>query len=135
MIVFKNESAFVEWNTTTNTIICNWKAVTNTNEMEEVILSIVEIKNENEIKNYVSNRSHLNYSWSGLPEWNLFLNTDSTSLKNFEDVYIIDPNTQSNEKLKDSLETITDSVSQEFDYKTFRNYKVYQSIAEGYVIK
>ncbi|KXX69686.1 hypothetical protein [Flammeovirga sp. SJP92] len=135
MIVFKNESAFVEWNTLTNTIICNWKAVTNSMKMEEVIESIVEIRNENKIKNYVSNRSHLNYSWSGLPEWHLFFDADSTSLLNFEDVYIIDPHLNTNEQLKDSLETISDSISNQFEYKTFRNYKVYESVAEGYIIK
>ncbi|MBD0402715.1 hypothetical protein [Flammeovirga sp. EKP202] len=135
MIVFKNESAFVEWNTTTDTLICNWKTVTNSTKMEEVIESIVEIRNINEIKHYVSNRSHLNYSWSGLPEWHIFFDTDSKSLLNFDDVYIIDPHQSSNEHLKDSLETISDNISPQFEYKTFRNYKVYKSITEGYLIK
>lgn len=135
MIVFKNDSASVEWNPSTNTIICNWKNVSNIEMMDEIIQSIIEIRNENEIQNYVSNRSKIQFSWSGFQEWNLFIKNSLNSIYTFKDIVVIDPQVESNKQLLSSFESITDKVTPFINYKTIRNYKVYQSLAEGYALK
>lgn len=132
MIVFKNDSAIVEWDTISNTIICNWITVSSATKMTDVIDSIIEIQNENDIRNYVSNRSNLTYSWSGIKEWQLF---NENSNKQFINVSVIDPNNVSNQLLFQDLINFTEGKEKNYQHKIFRNLKVYHSLKKGYAIK
>ncbi|OHX65008.1 hypothetical protein [Flammeovirga pacifica] len=111
MIIFKNNAADVQWSLEMNAIICHWKDNTNFEELKEVILAVTELQEVNQLDYYISDRSSLDYLWSGYLEWYSFKLFQVQLSDYFKKIMVLDPNNSFNKNLLSNHEQISTAYS------------------------
>ncbi|NLR94173.1 hypothetical protein [Flammeovirga agarivorans] len=122
MIIFKNDAAVVQWDIATDSIVCHWKNQLNSQPIQEVVQAIIELQEANGISFYISDRSELNFLWSGYNEWYAFDLLQFDLKKEFHTTLVLDPNNQLNQKLLRSCDEIASLPSMNH-IQTFRQRK------------